>query len=352
MSEGNTAHVWVVRAGKHGEDEQAALAQGLAIIGFREVADLDSYKSFEDLVESLLSIDPESNLHRARNFARQLRSFQVNIKEGDIVVLPLKSQPGHIALGRIAGPYRFANINGTSRHTRKVNWILPTVQRSAFQQDLLYSFGAFMTVCRIIRNDAEQRVLKVLRGASDPGYSEFQKDVLDQEPMPTEARYDIALAAHDEITAFVRKSFPSHDMARLVNAILQANGFTTFLSPPGPDGGADILAASGLLGLDAPKLCVQVKAIEAAADVNVFRALQGTMSSFKASQGLLVCWGGFTQAVKNEARQHTFSIRLWDQNDLIQAIYRTYEKLPEEIQTELPLKRIWTLVHEDSETGE
>ena len=162
---------------------------------------------------------------------------------------------------------------------------------------------------------------------------------------------DLAQAAHDEITAFVRERFRRHEMARLVEAVLRADGFITHLSTPGPDGGADILAGRGPLGLDAPTVCVQVKATEAPADVTVFRTLQGTMTTFNATQGLLVCWGGFTQPVRIEARQHTFRIRLWDQSDLVQAVYRAYERLPEEIQAELPLKRVWMLVRDELESG-
>jgi restriction system protein len=95
-------------------------------------------------------------------------------------------------------------------------------------------------------------------------------------------------------------------------------------------------------------LCAQVKATEAPADVTVFRALQGTMTSFAAAQGLLVCWGGFTVPVKAEARQHSLRIRLWDQSDLVQAVYRAYERLPDEMKAELPLKRTWVLVREES----
>jgi restriction system protein len=92
-----------------------------------------------------------------------------------------------------------------------------------------------------------------------------------------------------------------------------------------------------------------VKASESAADVKLLRELVGTMDSFKAGQGLLVCWGGFTQPLKNEARQNAFKVRLWDQSELVQAIYRTYEKLTPEIQAELPLKKSWMLVREDIE---
>jgi restriction system protein len=96
-------------------------------------------------------------------------------------------------------------------------------------------------------------------------------------------------------------------------------------------------------------LCVQVKSQNSPADVTVYRTLQGSMQSFKAEQGLLVCWGGFNKVVLTEAKQGHFSVRLWESSDLVRAIYRTYEKLPAEIQAELPLKRVWMLVKETTE---
>ena|SRR5271165_5434339 len=43
-------------------------------------------------------------------------------------------------------------------HYRTVKWVGEDRPRSTFAQDLLYSFGAFMTICRIQRNQAEERV--------------------------------------------------------------------------------------------------------------------------------------------------------------------------------------------------
>lgn len=58
-------------------------------------------------------------------------------------------------------------------------------------------------------------------------------------------------------------------------------------------------------------------------------------------------WGGFTKPVIQEARLSYFSVRLWDADDLLKAVLQNYDRLPEEIQSELPLKRIWTLVLEE-----
>ena len=81
----------------------------------------------------------------------------------------------------------------------------------------------------------------------------------------------------------------------------------------------------------------------------MLRALLGTMQTLNAQQGLLVSWGGFTGPLEKEAKQSFFSVRLWNASDFLNAIYRTYERLPEEIQAELPLKRVWTLVLEEGE---
>jgi restriction system protein len=71
------------------------------------------------------------------------------------------------------------------------------------------------------------------------------------------------------------------------------------------------------------------------------------MQTVQADQGLLVSWGGFTRAVEAEARTRFFSVRLWNADDLIKAVLRNYEKLPEALRGELPLKRMWALVLEE-----
>jgi restriction system protein len=65
------------------------------------------------------------------------------------------------------------------------------------------------------------------------------------------------------------------------------------------------------------------------------------MSNFGATRGLLVSWGGFKSSAISEAQKHYFQVRLWDSDQLLRAIFEHYERLPEDIQAELPLKRVW-----------
>ena len=342
--------VYLARAGKNGQDEELAIEKQLAIIGFRGVPSLEDARDYDTVVERVKDTHPDIKSRAAGNLARQLWAFALAMQEGDIVVLPRKLT-SQIAIGRVTGPYRHTQVNSEFRHTRPVEWIRTDVPRTAFEQDLLYSFGAFMTVCNISRNDAVRRVLAVLEEKPDPGPSILSKPPTKESPPSedqTEVMPDLTQMAHDQIVVRIQSRFTGHALTDLVDAVLQIDGWTTRVSPPGPDGGVDILAGRGSLGLDSPRLCVQVKSQTSPADVTVYRTLLGTMQTFNAEQGLLVCWGGYNKVVQQEAKQSHFMVRLWDSSDLVDAIYRNYERLPAEIQAELPLKRVGMLVAEES----
>ena len=345
----STLKVYLVRAGRNGEEEDYALANNIAIVGFRDVPSLEGMKDYDEVYKQVSDALPGSKPRAVGNLAGQLWAFALAMQEGDIVVLPRKLT-SQIAIGRVTGTYRYDQVDTMKRHIRPVEWSLPDVPRATFEQDLLYSFGAAMTVCNVSRNDAVERVLTVLDGKPDPGPTaavEVSVDASLPDEAHTEVPPDLAQIAHDQIVAHIQSRFAGHALTRLVNAVLQADGWDTAVSPPGPDGGVDILAGRGSLGLDSPRLCVQVKSQDSPADVTVYRALQGTMQTFKAEQGLLVCWGGFNKVVRQESKQSHLMVRLWESRDLVEAIYRNYEHLPAEIQAELPLKRVWMLVAEE-----
>src|SRR5439155_2586596 len=96
----------------------------------------------------------------------------------------------------------------------------------------------------------------------------------------------------------------------------------------------DILAGCGPLGLDSPRLVVQVKTDQAGIDE--LRSLRGLVTARAANQGLLVAWRGFRGTARTEARHDYFTMRLWDADDLLTALFSVYEKLREDVRSELP----------------
>jgi restriction system protein len=340
------------------------LSRGLAIIGHNEFPDLAKLKSTEQIAAAYKGDPATKKSITAR--AAQLDKFANQSKAGDLVALPLKLQRGMVALGYINGPYAFTEINGVARHTRPVDWVAQ-IPRTSFEQDLLDSLGAYNTVAPITRNGALKRLEALAQGNADPGPpvdEEFRTGrgtlsgkakkspdssaVAEDEDTDSSLSEDFATLARDLIERHIRSKFPADLLTTLIVEILRADGYTVAnLGGSGPDGGQDIFAAKGEFGFEGPTIVAQVKARTQQADVKDLRELTGVMNSRQATNCLFVSWSGFTRAAEKEARDQWFRLRLWKSVDVVDALLRVYEKLPEEIQLQIPLERVWVLVDKD-----
>lgn len=144
--------LWIVRAGRHGERELAAIEQSKLLPGFLEVGDLRKYPDRDAILEHLKEVMPDAGQNRLRNFATQLNQFAHSIQVGDFVVMPRKVTNG-VAIAEVTGDYIF-DANDPYRHSRAVEWQEESVPRDVFKQDLRHSFGAAMTICEVKRNSA------------------------------------------------------------------------------------------------------------------------------------------------------------------------------------------------------
>ncbi|TQM25901.1 CBS domain-containing protein [Nocardia bhagyanarayanae] len=162
---------WLIRAGSTGERERRALDEGLAIIGWDEVGDLGRYPTWHDLKVGLRSAYPEATSTVIGNWTGQLWKFDTTIQDGDLVVMPLKTHPGHVAIGRVSGPYEYrADEPKGFRQVRKVDWIRPDVSWDAIRPDLRASLGSLLTVCGLTRHDAAARIQHLATYGTDPGF--------------------------------------------------------------------------------------------------------------------------------------------------------------------------------------
>ncbi len=297
---------------------------------------------------------PEDGEKRRRNHLAQLWMFRDTMSVGDLVVLPLKNTPT-VAIGRVTGPYAYrSNLPDSARHTRPVEWLRTDIPRTAIGQDLLHTLGAFLTVCEIKRNDGAQRISVLAATGQDPGWVPREPGGVgpvftpgEGSDEPEAGNFDVARYAADEINAWITMRFAGHGLARLVEAVFIGRGLVTSRAPEGPDGGIDVLVGSGPLGMDRPRVCVQVKSSQNPVDVGVIRELQGVLGRIGADQALLVAWGGLTKAAEREVRQQFFQVRVWTSDDFVRELTAVYERIPDDIQAELPLKRVWALAGED-----
>lgn len=339
--------VWTVKGGRQGERESRLLEHGLLGGGWEQLPSLAGIGSPQELAGVYAQAYPDAPTKTRSQYVGQLWSLVHRMQDGELVVLPLKTT-GTIAVGRIIGPYAYRQDLGSDlSHVRSVVWERTDVPRDAFDQDLLYSFGAFLTFGQVRRQDADQRVLAALGVHAGPGTVLPVRTVDEQQAPDVEDAPDIAALGLEQVRQLVTQRFAGHELTTLVAEVLAAQGFTgVSQSPPGADRGVDILAGTGALGMAAPRLAVQVKTGQAGVDE--FRQLRGTMADFNADQGLLVAWAGFKGTVRAEARTGHFRVRLWDAENLLAEVFAHYEQLSPELRSRLPLTQVWAVATTDS----
>lgn len=142
--------IWLVRAGSHGEYELKFIQESRIYVTWDGLdMDLASLQQRSELMAGMTQRYTEAKPKTVLNWVSQVWPFAHEMQKGDLVVLPLKTQPA-VYIGEITGDYHFEKAGPSPFfHWRSVKWIGESIPRTHFGQDLLFSFGAFLTICRI-----------------------------------------------------------------------------------------------------------------------------------------------------------------------------------------------------------
>ncbi|MEM4988339.1 restriction endonuclease [Collimonas sp. H4R21] len=145
-----------------------------------------------------------------------------------------------------------------------------------------------------------------------------------------------------EIEYYLRTMNP-FDFQDLVADLLKAMGhYVSWISPPGKDGGVDILAYTDPLGTRPPRIKVQVKRVAQKVTSDTLRSFVSLIGN--GDVGLFVSTGGFTRDAEELARmQETRRITLIDMSKLIDLWIEFYGKLEDTARRRLPLTPIYFL---------
>ncbi|SRR6266851_1881298 len=148
--------------------------------------------------------------------------------------------------------------------------------------------------------------------------------------------------AWDEIKRYVQQLSP-YDLQGLIGSLLQAMGHhLAWNSPPGKDGGVDLIAYTDPLGIRAPRIKVQVKRHKDPVGVEALRAFLALLGD--EDVGLFVSTGGFTTDALTLARsQEKRKITLIDLDRLLDLWIEHYKALDEIAKRRLPLRPIYFL---------
>jgi 5-methylcytosine-specific restriction protein B len=189
---------WVVRAGREGESEAESLADGFIAIGWGELPSLSEIKSAEGTAELLREHYPERSNHTIGQQKNFVYDFAHTIQQGDLALVPLRTNPRHVAVGRVIGDYQFRETAPfESRHVREVEWLsegIPADQFGSFKRYI----NLTGTVRQIPAENAVPAILNMLdTGVALPtpadglaGFSALVEEVLAelQSPEPDRAR--------------------------------------------------------------------------------------------------------------------------------------------------------------------
>lgn len=134
-----------------------------------------------------------------------------------------------------------------------------------------------------------------------------------------------------------------YEFQKLVADLLKAMGdYPTWVAPPGPDGGLDIIAYPDPLGTRPPRIKVQVKRQQQRITTDGVRSFIALVNEDDA--GLFVSLGGFTRDAEDFARsQERRKITLIDMERLVDLWIEFYPKIENLARERLPLTPIYFL---------
>jgi restriction system protein len=154
-----------------------------------------------------------------------------------------------------------------------------------------------------------------------------------------EIREDTVARTHELIKDKLLR-LTADDMEQLAAAILRAMGYKTRVMPKGPDRGVDVHASPDGLGLEEPRVKVQVKHRSGTSigseDIRCF--LGGLRAGDKA---LYISSGGFTREAKYEADRSIIPLTLLGLDELASLIVSHYESFDIEGRVLMPLVKVF-----------
>jgi len=176
-------------------------------------------------------------------------------------------------------------------------------------------------------------------------WADNRPDVLEaseDEPTATGTFEEAEESAWSEIEKYL-KSMNPYDFQNLVAALLRAMGYhVSWVAPPGPDRGMDIIAYNDPLGTKPPRMKVQVKRQESKISVDGLRSFLAVLHD--QDVGIFVSTGGFTADAESEARtQENRKLTLLDLEKLFDLWVQHYEDVDDADKRLLPLKPVYYL---------
>jgi restriction system protein len=323
--------MWMVRAGRGAKYAEMFEEGRYVAIGWDALGDLSRVSSKDALLPQYREAYPSEKPGQVWMAVGQILRFKNELKPNDYVTT-YNSEYREYLVGRIRSNYKYAAERAEGqRHHRDVEW-LGKVSRDNLSVSTKNTTGAIMTLFQI-NEPAAREFLSRLRGETVPEEPEEEKaSELEQ------IREDVV----EKGIEFIKDTLLRLDwdeMQDLVAGILRGMGYKTRVSNPGADRGQDILASPDGLGLEQPRIKVEVKHRTDAVGSQMLRSFLGGLR--QDDKGLYVSTGGFSKEARYEADRSTVPVTLIDVDQLVELLIAYYDGLDPETKALVPLRKVY-----------
>ena len=328
--------MWMVR-NYSGDYAEEFVKQGIVAVGWQAAGSLAALKTREDIIDRVKSTWPNFKPLKAVVSGSQLNKIANVMALGDQVMTYDPSRRIY-HVGRIIGDYEFrGDVDDVLANRRKVKWE-HEIERDQLSVPTKNSLGSTLTIFQLSDKAVEEIDALITGGgetaATPEVFATSEADINVQNLLQ-----DIESRARE----FIKDKIIALDweeMQNLVAGLLRAMGYKTRVSPEGGDRGKDIIASPDGLGLEQPRIIVEVKhrPKQSMGSQDVRSYLGGR---HKDDRGLYVSTGGFSKDAKYEAERASIPLTLMDIDDLVGLVVENYEKLDLETRSLLPLTRVY-----------
>lgn len=324
---------WMIRAGEYGYLYDEFINKNLIGIGWNEVGDLKNVTSESNIEEKVRTLYPDYKEGKIISTKTQLRKFVLDFAPNDFVIT-YNPNTRNYSFGKIIGEYQFIE-NGISDyyHNRKVEWI-KNVGRDSLLPTTKNTLGSSLTIFELTE-EVKNEFLNLDINKISPPKIEIKFDESEELQIIKE---DFEIKAHEFIKDRITK-ISWEEMQELVAGLLRAMGYKARVSKKGPDRGRDIIASPDGLGLEEPRIVVEVKHRTGTMGVNEVRSFLGGLR--EKDRGIFVSTGGFTKETKYEAERSNHPCTLVDLDHLVELIVENYDNFEPFSRSILPLKKLY-----------
>jgi restriction system protein len=239
--------------------------------------------------------------------------------------------PKHPGIRRFGKIVRFATIAPV-----KAGWLIKSKGRWILTGEGKKAYETFQDPEKFVKEGG--RLYKQWAESRPDTVAEVEEEGPDAASTMEEAEE----SAWSEIEKYLQ-NMPPYDFQNLVAALLRAMGYhVSWIAPPGPDKGIDILAHTDPLGTSTPRIKVQVKRRADKINPEGLRSFMAVLGD--QDVGIFVSTGGFTSEAESEARtQERRTVTLVNLERLFDLWVQHYEKIAESEKLLLPLKPVYYL---------